>query len=121
MRGDENVPRITECRLRSALLRRLGQRFAASLNILRDALQTLAGQLRPGRYFLDVRKGVGIAGLLAKFLKKRMDLGENEEHFAAAARLQKELFAERALQHEGRSHIPIAVHLAKPGVFLAGK
>src|SRR6266404_1867818 len=50
-----------------------------------------------------------------------MDLGENEEHFSATARLQKEFFVERAVQHEGRSHIPIAAYLAKPGIFLTGK
>src|SRR5882762_1624100 len=122
MGGDEHAPRITKSgRLRSALLRRLGQRFAAILNILQDAFQTLAGGFRSRGYFLDVGKGVGIVGFLSKFFEKRMDLCENEEHFSATARLQKEFFVERAVQHEGRSHIPIAAYLAKPGIFLTGK
>src|ERR1700686_1183272 len=50
-----------------------------------------------------------------------MYLREDEEHFAAAARLYKQLFAERTLQHERRSHIPVAAHLSNPGVFLTGK
>src|SRR5271155_1106782 len=105
--------------LRSALLRRFGQRFAALLNILRDALQAPASDLRPGNYFLDVAEGIGIVGLLAKFLNEGMDLGENEEHFAATARLQKEFFIERAVEHERRSHIPIAAHLSNPCTLLA--
>src|SRR5271155_3613143 len=107
--------------LRSALLRRFGQRFAALLNILRDALQAPASDLRPGNYFLDVAEGIGIVGLLAKFLNEGMDLGENEEHFAATARLQKEFFIERAVEHERRSHIPIAAHLSNPCALLAGQ
>src|ERR1700674_591705 len=122
MGGDEYVPRIMKsARLRSALLRRLGQRFAPILNILRNAFQTLAGGSRPGGYFFDISEGVGIVGFLSKFFEERSDLGENEEHFSATARLQKEFFMERAVHHEGRSHIPIAAHLAKPGVLLAGK
>src|SRR5713101_3005704 len=122
MGSDENVRGMTKgARLRSSLLRLLGQRFAAILNIFRDALQTLAGQFRSGGYFLDVGEGVRIVRLLAKFFEEGIDLGENEEHFSAATRLQKEVFVERALQHEGRSHIPITTHLAKPSIFLAGK
>src|SRR5208282_1780959 len=108
-------------RPRSALLCRLGHLFAANLNVLRNALQTLAGGFRPGGYFLDVSEGFGIVHFLAKFFEKGMNLGENEKHFAAATRLQKEFLVERAVQHERRNHIPIAPDLAKPGVFLAGK
>src|ERR1700687_6418034 len=98
MCGDENVHGLKKsARLRSGLLRWLGQCFAAILNILRNAFQPLAGGLRSGGYFLDVGEGVGIVGFLAKFFKERIDLGENEEHFAAAARLQKESFVERAV------------------------
>src|SRR5437588_10241459 len=126
MVGEEHVPGITtqnkkSARLRSALFRRFGQRLAAILNILRDAFQTLAGGFRSRGYFLDVGKGVGIIGFLSKFFEERMDLSENEEHFSATARLQKEFFVERAVHYEGRSHIPIAAHLAKPGIFLTGK
>src|SRR5467141_3950410 len=126
MGGDEHAPRIMtqnkkSARLRSGLFRRFGQRLAAILNILRDALQTPAGGFRPGGYFFYIGEGVGIIGFLSKLFEERMDLGENEEHFSATARLKKEFFIERALQHEGRSHIPIAAHLAKPSVFLAGK
>src|ERR1700675_1747245 len=107
---------MKSARLRSALLRRLGQRFAAILNILRDAFQTLAGGFRSGDYFFDIGECIGVVGFRSKFFEKRMDLGENEEHFSATARLQKEFFMERAVHHEGRSHIPIAANLAKPGV-----
>src|SRR3977135_3427844 len=100
MGGNEHAPRVMKsARLRSALLRRLGQRFAPILNILRDPLQTPAGGFRSRGYLLDVGKGVGIVGFLSKFFEKRMDLGENEEHFSATARLQKEFFVERAVQH----------------------
>src|SRR3981189_2784212 len=118
MGGDEHVPRIMKSvRLRSALLRRLGQRFAPILNILRDALQTLAGGFRSRGYFFDIGEGVGIVGFLSKFFKERMDLGENEEHFSATTRLQKEVFFERAVQHDGPSHNTIAAYLATPGSF----
>src|SRR6267154_5983078 len=119
MGGCENVHRTTKIsRLRSGLLPLLGLCFAAILNVFQDAFQTLAGQLRSGSYFLDVCEGVGIVGLLAKFFEERIDLGENEEHFSATARLQKEVFVKRAVQHEERSHIPVAAHLAKPCVLL---
>jgi len=62
---------------RSGFLRRFGQRFATLLNILRDALQALASELRSGDYFLDVAEGIRIVGLLAKFLEEGMNLGEN--------------------------------------------
>src|ERR1700675_1895995 len=123
MGGDEHVPTLMKKSAppRSALPCRLGERFAAILNILQDALQTLARQFRSRGYFLNVGKGIGIIGFRSKFLEERMDLGENKEHFAATARLQKKFFVERAVHHERRSHIQIAADLAKPGVFLAGK
>src|ERR1700675_4226341 len=105
MAGEEHVPRIMKsARLRSALLRRLGQRFAPILNILRDAFQGRAGGFRSRGYFFDIGEGIGIVGFLSKFFEERMDLGENEEHFSATTRLQKEFFVERAVQNEGRSH-----------------
>src|SRR6266853_6874738 len=103
MGGCENVHRMRKSpRLRSGLLRLLGQCFAAILNVFQDAFQTLSGQLRSGGYFLNVGKGVGVVGLLAKLFEEWIDLGENEEHFPATPRLQKEVFVERAVQHEGR-------------------
>src|ERR1700681_467941 len=104
MGRDEHVPPCMKksARSRSALLCRLGERFATILNMMQDALQTLARQFRSRGYFLNVGKGIGIVGFRSKFLEERMDLGENKEHFAATARLQKKFFVERAVPHERR-------------------
>ena len=59
-----------EARLRSALLRWLSQSFAAILNILRDAFQTLAGQLRPRSNLLNIRKRLGVVHLFSHFLQE---------------------------------------------------
>src|ERR1035441_8073372 len=107
-------------RLRSALLRWLSQRLAAILNILRNAFQTLAGQLRPRGNLLDIRKRLGVVHLYSHFLQVWMNLGENEKHFAANAGLQEELFVDGAVQYERCGHIPVAADLAHPGIFLAG-
>src|SRR5260370_37551383 len=95
-------------RPRSALPCRLGERFAAILNILQDALQTLARQFRPRGYFLNVGKGIGIVGFRSKFLEEPMDLGENKEDFAATARLEEKFLVDLAVHQQIRSHITIA-------------
>src|ERR1700733_987278 len=103
---------MTGCERRnSALLRRLGQRFAALLGHRDHAFQSLPPGLRSRGYFFDMGESLGTVGLLAKFLKERIDFAQNKEHFSAAARLQEEVFVERAVPHEGSSHIPIAADL----------
>src|ERR1035438_3948668 len=89
-------------RLRSALLRWLSQRLAAILNILRNAFQTLAGQLRPRGNLLDIRKRLGVVHLYSHFLQVWMNLGENEKHFAANAGLACSILAWLATSPAGR-------------------
>ena len=81
----------------------------------------LRAVFEPVATFSMLAKAFGIVHFLTNFFQERMDLGKNEKHFSAASGLQKELFIESAMQHEGRSHIPIAAHLANPGIFLARK
>src|SRR5208337_3321997 len=122
MGGGENVHSLKKSdQLRSALLRRLGQRFAPILNILRDAFQTLAGQLRPGGNLLNIRKRLGVVHLFPEFLQEGMNLGENEKHFAANAGLKEEFFVDGAVQYQRCGHIPVAADLAHPGIFLTGE
>src|ERR1700691_3350165 len=92
---------------KSAFLCWLGQCFTPNLHILRDALQPLAGGLRPHRDCCDVGESVGMVGLFAKFLKKGMDFGEEDEHLAAKSRLQKDLFVWCATQQKPRGNTPI--------------
>ena len=95
MGDDENVHGMKKfARPQSAFLRWLGHGFSPVLDILRDALQALAGCLRSGRNFFDGGKHVGIVHLLADFLEKRMNLGKNEKQLAANARMQEEFFVE---------------------------
>jgi hypothetical protein len=81
---EDDHSRKRRLRLCLALPGRLGEGLAAILDILRDALQSLARGLRSRSDLLYVGKGIGIVGLLAKFFKKRMNFGEDKKHFAAA-------------------------------------
>jgi hypothetical protein len=101
MGGDEHVPRtMKSARRRSALLRSLGHCFAPILNILRDAFKSLAGQFRPRGQSLNIRERLGVVHLFSDFLQKWMNLGENEEHFAANAGLQEKFLIEGAVQYQ---------------------
>jgi len=60
-------------------------------------LQALASPLAVGRHFLDVAKHFGVAELFAEFREKRIDLGEDKEHLAAASGAEKQVFVQQAL------------------------
>src|SRR5271163_1735786 len=80
-----------------ALLCRFSHRLETILDVLRYALKIFASGLGSRGYLFDMRKGIRIICLFAKFFKKRMNFSENKEHFAATTGLQKKFFVKHAL------------------------
>src|ERR1700692_4068677 len=125
MAGSEFVPLITigskTLNPRSGLLYGFVPPLAALPRRHHHALKPLASGFGRRRYFFDVEEDVGIADFLAEIFEKRINSSKNKHHFAAAARLKKQLFVYGAAEDEGRGHIPIASNLPEPGVFLGAR
>src|SRR6516225_5811874 len=88
------------------------------LEPLPHEFQSLPAPLRTRNYCFDVAKRFRVAQSLSELAKEWAQLPKHDEHLAARCRSQKQLLAQRSLQHKRRGHPPITRHLAHPVIFL---